>query len=62
MTVGRYVQRPEFEFFDVRNDPHETVNLAESEEHQQVLKQYKAKLKAMQKSMDDPWIMKWDYE
>ena len=29
---------------------------------QYVLKKYKDKLKQMQKEMEDPWIMKWDYE
>jgi N-sulfoglucosamine sulfohydrolase len=62
MTVGRYVQRPEFELFDMYKDPNETNNLADSKEHQQVLETYKGKLKQMQKQMDDPWIMKWDYE
>lgn len=62
MTVGRYVQRPQFELFNIYEDPNETKNLAESKEHQQVLETYKAKLKQMQQQMDDPWIMKWDYE
>lgn len=62
MTVGRYVQRPEFELFDMYNDPHETKNLADGSDHQEVLEKYKAKLKEMQKEMQDPWIMKWDYE
>ena len=62
MTVGRYVHRPQFELFDMYKDPHESTNLAESESHQEVLEQYKAKLKKMQAEMDDPWIMKWDYE
>ena len=62
MTVGRYVQRPQFELFDMQKDPDETTNLADSEGHKDVLEKYKAKLKAMQKEMDDPWIMKWNYE
>jgi N-sulfoglucosamine sulfohydrolase len=62
MTVGTYVQRPQFELFDIAADPNETTNLAGSEGHQDVLETYKAKLKKMQKEMDDPWIMKWNYE
>lgn len=61
-TVGEYVQRPEFELFAIANDPDETTNLADSPGHQDNLETYKAKLKAMQKKYDDPWIMKWDYE
>ncbi len=61
-TVGKYIQRPQFELFDITNDPNETTNLAESSGYQTVLEEYKAKLKAMQKQTEDPWIMKWDYE
>ncbi|QDV46213.1 Arylsulfatase [Stieleria neptunia] len=62
MTVGRYVQRPEFELYDMRTDPNESTNLATSPGHADVLETYKAKLKAMQKEFDDPWILKWKYE
>jgi N-sulfoglucosamine sulfohydrolase len=27
-----------------------------------VLREYQEKMKAFQKEMDDPWIMKWEYE
>ena len=62
MTVGRYVQRPEFELYDIKADPHESTNLADSPGHGDILKLYQEKLKSMQKQMDDPWIMKWNYE
>jgi N-sulfoglucosamine sulfohydrolase len=62
MTVGEYVQRPEFELFDIAADPHESTNLATSSGSAELLKEYQAKLKAAQKQFDDPWIMKWDYE
>ena len=62
MTVGRYVQRPEFELYNIYEDPYETTNLADSAQHQQVLQRYQDKLKQMQKEQDDPWVMKWDYE
>ena len=62
MTVGRYVQRPEFELYDIAADPYESTNLADSSGHQDILEKYQAKLKAMQQAMDDPWIMKWEYE
>ena len=62
MTVGRYVQRPEFELYDMRKDPNESTNLAGSAGHADVLERYKSKLKSMQRQFDDPWIMKWEYE
>lgn len=62
ITVGRYVQRPEFELYDIASDPHESTNLADSADHQVILKQYQERLKEMQKALDDPWILKWEYE
>ena len=47
---------------DIAADPDETTNLADSLGHADVLEIYKAKLKEMQKEMQDPWIMKWEYE
>ncbi len=61
-TVGQYVQRPEFELFDIVADPEETTNLADSPGHAEQLETYKAKLKELQRQYEDPWIMKWDYE
>lgn len=62
MTVGRYIQRPEFELYDIANDPHETINLADSSGYAKTLEAYKTKLKKLQKRFGDPWAMKWDYE
>ncbi|MFN3190851.1 MAG: sulfatase [Aureliella sp.] len=62
MTVDQYVHRPEFELFDMTKDPHETTNLATMDEYADVLESYKKRLKKMQREMQDPWIMKWDYE
>jgi N-sulfoglucosamine sulfohydrolase len=61
-TVGQYIHRPQFELYDIEKDPEEAHNLANSTEFTEVLASYKAKLKAFQKEMSDPWIMKWDYE
>jgi N-sulfoglucosamine sulfohydrolase len=61
-TVGQYIHRPKFELYDVKKDPDEAVNLADDPQFAEVLKQYQDRLKAFQKEMDDPWIMKWKYE
>lgn len=61
-TVGEYINRAKFELFDIEKDPHETTNLAMKPEFHEVLVKYQKKLKAMQKELRDPWIMKWDYE
>ncbi len=61
-TVGEYVNRPAFELYHIAKDPNETTNLAENPEFAAVLKEYQERLKAFQAEMNDPWIMKWNYE
>ena len=61
-TVGEYVQRPEFELYDMQYDPDERNNLAADPDHAAILEDYQARLKAFQKEYHDPWIMKWEYE
>lgn len=61
-TVGQYIHRPKFELYDIANDPDETVNLAESADFAEILQRYQGKLKQFQREMQDPWIMKWEYE
>ena len=61
-TVGGYIQRPQFELFDIASDPNEMNNLANDPNYASVLADYKAKLKQAQKELEDPWIMKWRYE
>lgn len=61
-SVGQYINRPEFELYDLENDPDEAYNLAGKPEHAELLKVYQAKMKAMQKTLEDPWRMKWSYE
>jgi N-sulfoglucosamine sulfohydrolase len=61
-TVGRYVQRPEFELFDIAADPHETTNLSDSPGHADVLRDYQTKLRTLQHELEDPWLIKWEYE
>ena len=61
-TVSEYIHRPAFELYDIARDPDETTNLADSPAYAETLKKYQQLLKAYQKRMHDPWIMKWDYE
>ncbi len=61
-TVRDYIYRPQFEFFDLQNDPNERENLAADPKHAALLEEFKDKLRAFQKRTADPWIMKWDYE
>jgi N-sulfoglucosamine sulfohydrolase len=61
-TVKQYLQRPQFELYDLVNDPGETQNLAADANHAETLAQLKAKLKAFQERTGDPWLLKWQYE
>lgn len=61
-TVQQYRYRPTFELYDMQSDGIERVNLADDPRYSEVLKRYQDELKAFQKRMEDPWIMKWDYE
>ncbi|MCB9950335.1 MAG: sulfatase [Planctomycetaceae bacterium] len=61
-SVGDYIFRPPFELYDMENDPHESENLALKSEYAKILEEYQAKLKQFQKEMNDPWVMKWEYE
>jgi N-sulfoglucosamine sulfohydrolase len=61
-TVGKYIHREEFEFFDIENDPDETVNLASDPSFTSVLNEYKIKLKNFQERTGDRWGRKWEYE
>ena len=61
-SVEEYIQRAEFELFDMRKDADESANLAADPKHYETLEAYKTKLRAMQKRTGDPWAMKWRYE
>ena len=61
-TVQAYLQRPEFELYDLEADPHETKNLAGDPRQADRLAELKGKLKAFQQRTADPWLLKWEYE
>ncbi len=61
-TVDAYLHRPRHELYDLRDDPHEIRNLAESPDHADVLSDLQAKLKAWQERTKDPWVVKYRYE
>ena len=49
----RYQHRPEFEFFDLAEDPHELTNLAEAPEHRRRLEEMHARLRAWMEDQGD---------
>ncbi|MEM9283786.1 MAG: sulfatase [Verrucomicrobiota bacterium] len=61
-TVGEYIHRPQFELFQIGEDPYESKNVASDPAHREALIRMQEKMKAFQREMNDPWIMKWEYE
>ncbi|WP_020532601.1 sulfatase family protein [Flexithrix dorotheae] len=61
-SVKDYIDRAEFELYDIGSDPHESNNLAGLPEYQDVLNRYKEKLKAFQENTNDLWASKWSYQ
>jgi N-sulfoglucosamine sulfohydrolase len=61
-TKEQFIYRPQFELYDLENDPDELVNIAGNPDYQNVLDSMKEKLYNLQKKTGDPWIYKWDFE
>jgi len=61
-TVGEYIQRPEFELYDIAKDPHETQNLALDPKNVELLATYQGKIRSFQERTGDRWVLKWSYE
>ena len=51
--------RPEFELYDLEQDPEESRNLAYDENYTEVLNRLKDKLRDYQERTQDPWKIKW---
>jgi N-sulfoglucosamine sulfohydrolase len=60
--VSAYMHRPEYELYDLTNDPLEHHNLAGKEEYQDVINKLKGQVKHFQQETDDPWLVKWVHE
>jgi len=60
--IDSFLYRPEFELYDLENDPDEIKNLAYDIQYEKDLNRLTDKLKAFQKRTNDPWLYKWDYE
>jgi N-sulfoglucosamine sulfohydrolase len=61
-TIDAYIHRPEFELYDMQNDPKESRNLAENPEFKAVLDGLRADLQNFQQETGDPWYIKWQHE
>ena len=61
-TVQDYIHRPQWELYDLENDPHEIDNLATDVLYEETLASMQVKLKNFQQRTKDPWVRKWKYE
>ena len=60
--VDAYIHHPEFELYDLENDPDEVNNLADNPEYSGELNRLQQKLKEFQYTTEDRWLNKWKYE
>ena len=61
-NLNDYTHRSEFQLFDLKKDPYESVNLVNSPSYQEVLGVMKRKLRKFQVETNDPWSVKWAHE
>jgi N-sulfoglucosamine sulfohydrolase len=61
-TIKSFVNRPQFELYDLERDPDEVHNLADDPQHRQVLAELQQKLREFQRRTGDPWELKWERE
>lgn len=57
-----YIQRAEFELYDLSTDPQELRNLAGQEGYGSTLHRLKDKLRNYQVQTKDPWVIMWDHD
>lgn len=55
-TLDSYLHRPEFELYDVANDPHELKNLADDAAEAKLLAELKSRLMKRLAETSDPWL------
>ena len=61
-AIEDYTFRPEFELYDLANDPYESNNLAENYQYAEIFNTLKDRLKGFQQGTNDPWVTKWEHE
>ena len=61
-SIDAFINRPEFELYDMVQDPDEVVNLAGDPAYSELLESMKAEIRDFQLRTRDPWIIMWDNE
>jgi len=60
--VQLYLHRPAEELYDIGRDPDEVNNLAESAQHQQILRSLRTGVHEWRKQTGDPWLINDNYK
>jgi N-sulfoglucosamine sulfohydrolase len=60
--VENYLNRPEFELYDIQQDPDEINNLADIPEYKSVRDSLINRIKQFQMDTRDPWIISWEHK
>jgi N-sulfoglucosamine sulfohydrolase len=61
-TVKAYLNRQEFELYNLEKDPDEINNLAYDKTYKSLLDEMQQKLKEKQRSTSDPWLIMWEHD
>jgi N-sulfoglucosamine sulfohydrolase len=61
-TIKALIHRPQFELYDLQQDPNELHNLADDDEYRPLLDCLVRMLKRFQRRTGDPWLLKWERE
>jgi len=61
-SIEAYLKRPQFELYDIVNDPGEIKNLAYEQKYWEIVEGLKEQLQKFMADTDDPWKLKWNYE
>jgi N-sulfoglucosamine sulfohydrolase len=57
-SLKRFLNHPEYELYDILNDPDEIDNLANNKKYKEVLESLKVKLEEFMENISDPWYVK----
>jgi N-sulfoglucosamine sulfohydrolase len=61
-SIEAYLKRPQFELYNIVNDPGEIVNLAYEHKYWEIVEGLKEQLQKFMTDTDDPWKLKWEHE
>ena len=61
-TPDSYLHRPEFDLYNLKEDPDEINNLALKKDYTDILEQMKKELKEWQLKTKDPWYIMWNHD